>query len=67
MSLEDLINEMHNTPAGRSEWLKVLQPDYKYDKDGTYSLDHFLTKEEAQTVLTPLRAIVGMKAQVEGC
>lgn len=67
MSLDALINEMHNTPAGRGNWIKVLQPDYKYDKDGTFSLDHYLTKEDAQAVLVPLRAIVGMKAQIEGC
>ncbi len=64
--LEDMANAMHNTAQGRVEWAKILQPDYKFDKDGLFTMDFYLDREPAQAVLEVIRPIVAMKAQQEG-
>lgn len=64
--LDDLSNELHNTPPGKSEWAKILQPDYKYDKDGLYSIDHYVDSAPAEKIIEVIRAIAGMKTSQEG-
>jgi len=64
--LDDLANEQHNTPAGRAEWAKILQPDYKYDKDGLYTIDHYVENGPAQKIIEVIRPIAQMKASQEG-
>lgn len=66
-ALDDLTSVMHNTAPGKVEWAKITKPDYKYDKDGLYTMDLFLTPEYAEAVLMSIRPIVAMKAQHEGC
>lgn len=66
-ALDDLAEVMHNTAPGKVAWAKILKPDYKYDKDGMYTMDHFLEREHAEVVLGAIRPIVGMKAQHENC
>lgn len=64
--LDDLSNELHNTPSGKAEWAKILQPDFKYDKDGMYSIDHFLESGPAQAILDVLRVVAQKKAALDG-
>ena len=64
--LEDLSNELHNTPSGKVEWAKILQPDYKYDKDGMYSIDHYLESGPAQEIIKIIRTVALKKADLEG-
>jgi len=64
--LDDLSNELHNTPPGKSEWAKILQPDYKYDKDGLYTIDHYVDGAPAQKIIEVIRPVAQMKASLEG-
>jgi len=63
--LDDLANELHNTPSGKAEWAKILKPDYKYDKDGTYSIDHYLESDPAQKIIEVLRVVAQKKAELD--
>lgn len=64
--MENLIEEMHTTLTGKSEWAKILTPDYTHDKEGKYAIDLILNPGDVDCILMPMRKIVSLKAQLEG-
>lgn len=46
------------TPSGKAAWPHVNTPDTKFDKDGIYSINLRLTKEDAEEVVKTIKGVL---------